>query len=535
MTQAKARKGDLILVKKISSISYSVAAVAEARDAGRALPTASADFWFGIVASATRDGLVKTWTRINWGETLDMTGHAEKIGNCGHWTLPAKVVDVTAVLTAAQAHHWPGHPGQPQAFASYDEAVETTRAHRTDGGDETCPMSLPTPAAVIVAQDVLNTARTLAAIADSRYRRAIAAGRPGGDEAGECQAANIAVRRAELALALADGTSEPSRFKITWVSADDGDTWDIINWGASGTFYGESPDDHACRIAVEGGLADSERMMTPAPWRVQVFSDPYATEPDGEWTNLSAPCAPGEHTAGRHPIGSGPHREDGSVVLHVRCANCLHACWCVRPYRTSGEVPDSPWVLQGEPIPGPLPGGIALAVECIKPKHYGMQINNGVGQWHTLLDVSPINGKGQCLVTIERRQAVPLASTLTVQLRPAPIVHAGEAFAGGRLMRWVAGTLCNAADSDGVGDTSRWEVMGGGVNLKIRKWDVDTAQQWAAAELAAHDHRPVIGWVHHRDAYGDLWRPLHADDAGPGSDSHHPDPDPDLAAAAADR
>lgn len=129
----KARKGDLILVERVSHNHWSLAAYEEARAAGRTLPDTETDYTFGVVASATRDGVAKTWHSVGWGDELVSTGYAQPVASRlvnRYWIQPAKQVDVEAVLRAAKAHHWPNHPGQPRAFDTLDEAIEVAKAHR---------------------------------------------------------------------------------------------------------------------------------------------------------------------------------------------------------------------------------------------------------------------------------------------------------------------------------------------------------------------------------------------------------------------
>lgn len=128
----KARKGDLVLVEQVSRNYWSVAAVQEAKAAGRKLPETETSYQFGVVDSATRDGVIKTWREVGYGDDLLTGGRAlpfltfDSFVRC--WVLSAKKVDVDAVLRAAKAHHWPGHPGQPKPFDSFDEAQQIALA-----------------------------------------------------------------------------------------------------------------------------------------------------------------------------------------------------------------------------------------------------------------------------------------------------------------------------------------------------------------------------------------------------------------------
>jgi hypothetical protein len=87
---------------------------------------------FGVVASATRDGVAKTWCGVGWGDNLISDGCAQPVASrlvSRYWVLSAKEIDVDGVLRAARAHHWPNHPGQPMPFASLDDAKAAARPH----------------------------------------------------------------------------------------------------------------------------------------------------------------------------------------------------------------------------------------------------------------------------------------------------------------------------------------------------------------------------------------------------------------------
>lgn len=353
------------------------------------------------------------------------------------------------------------------------------------------------------AHITLDRARAAAAAADLAYRAAITAGQPAGREALHVQTANIAVGRAYLALRLARGwAAATTRFSITSVSYGD-DQWEITHWGTTEAQAGETPTDHAHRHATEAGLIS--RTMRPKVWRVQIFSDPMATSPAGEWTNLTKPCAPGEHRADGHPISSGVHRRDGSRIEHVRCAGCFHPVWRIMPYRLSDVVAASSWVLEGEPLPEVAAGIVTMPLECVTDDHHGMQINNGLGQWYTLRAVGDRDDEGRCQVSVDGRDPVSMPSTMTVQLRPGPIVHDGAAVdaAGEPLGRHVGVLYYDLSDGDRVGT---WHLSGVGYNSGITSWDLPGAQDWAARELAESGHGTVIGWEHHQDQYGDMWR-----------------------------
>lgn len=129
-TTTKARKGDLILVETVSRNYYSHAAYEEAKAAGRTLPTTTTKYEFGVVDSATREGFVKTWRAVGYGDALTSDGYTQKIVTYPierWWVMTAKTIDVEGVLRAAKAHHWPGHPGQPKAFDTLDEAKQVAK------------------------------------------------------------------------------------------------------------------------------------------------------------------------------------------------------------------------------------------------------------------------------------------------------------------------------------------------------------------------------------------------------------------------
>lgn len=114
-----ARKGDLILVETVNS-TYVIGQ-------GR---SESTEYRFGVVGSATRDGAVKTWLGLAYGESDLLADYAVPIRYARHWTGSAKDVDVEAVLRDAKAHHWPNHPGQPMAYATKKDALAVVRKHR---------------------------------------------------------------------------------------------------------------------------------------------------------------------------------------------------------------------------------------------------------------------------------------------------------------------------------------------------------------------------------------------------------------------
>jgi hypothetical protein len=98
---------------------------------------------FGVVASATRDGVAKTCRSVVYGDDLIAGGYAQQVNSrlvSRFWVLSANDVDVAGVLRAAKAHHWTGHPGQPMPFDSLDEAKAAARPylrHKPEAGAAT--------------------------------------------------------------------------------------------------------------------------------------------------------------------------------------------------------------------------------------------------------------------------------------------------------------------------------------------------------------------------------------------------------------
>lgn len=77
----------------------------------------------GIVASIDRLGHVKRYAST-WGSVCAMPARARAL------VVSKADIDVTAAFDAAKAHTYPGHPTQPQPFASIDEAREFLRPFR---------------------------------------------------------------------------------------------------------------------------------------------------------------------------------------------------------------------------------------------------------------------------------------------------------------------------------------------------------------------------------------------------------------------
>jgi len=369
------------------------------------------------------------------------------------------------------------------------------------------------------ARTALAAAENAAATAETAYRAAIAAGRPGGYEAGVQQTANINVARARLALDIVQGCGwRTVRFVLVENSNNDSDSWQVLRWRAVEALPSETAAAQALRCAVEQQLTGEQAsMMTPKPWRVRVWSDPTAADPDGEWTNLTDPCPPGQHDPGKHPIATGVSRADGSTIRLACCAGCFHAVWRVAPHGISDADNPFLWVLEGEPLPEPEPGVIYLPIECVKTTHYGMEINDGLGTWYILNSVGPVHrDTGKVEVSVAGRPTAELNAMTTVQLRPAPIEHDGlPVNEHGVSLYTITGSLHFAITGDSCGGTPTgvWRLAGIAENVKIHPDDVGGAQTWAAAVLADLGD-VVVGWQHHREPYGELWKPIFAD--GPG-------------------
>jgi hypothetical protein len=274
----------------------------------------------------------------------------------------------------------------------------------------------------------LALARLKLAVAEDSYKTAIAKGKPGNYEAGRKQAAEITVARMELALDLTLRThariydQQPARFVIAYHSLDDGSSWEILWHRADESRKGETASAHAARYAEERGFTRYRSTITPRPWRIEVWTDPLAETPDGEWTNLTEPCAPGEHDTGEHPAYYGPARSDGSRVRTSCCKRCFHGVWRVSPFGQDDIPADaqSEWALEGEPLPGPDPVILVLPIELVRTEHYGMEIHDGFGQWYTLRGVGGVDPETEKVsIDIDGDRTGSLYAGTLVQLRPA--------------------------------------------------------------------------------------------------------------------
>lgn len=114
----EARKGDLILIERKAIIT----SLTEPR---RERTT----YEYGVVGSATRDGVVKTWHPLGYGDGLLSVSDSVLPRHARMWVMPRKAIDVEAALRAAKAHHWDGHPNQPKPFDTLEAAKDAIRAY----------------------------------------------------------------------------------------------------------------------------------------------------------------------------------------------------------------------------------------------------------------------------------------------------------------------------------------------------------------------------------------------------------------------
>lgn len=119
----KTRRGDLVLIERTE------------RTYGIGVPsTERITYSFGVVASATRDGVMKSWYSVAYGDgdQSPVSEYQQVLtrNERAAYVVPKASIDVMAVMWAAKAHHWPDHPGQPMPFDSVDVAREIARPHR---------------------------------------------------------------------------------------------------------------------------------------------------------------------------------------------------------------------------------------------------------------------------------------------------------------------------------------------------------------------------------------------------------------------
>lgn len=500
----------------------------------------------------------RTWIRVDFTEVgrgtaaaratfvgaASSIGEFETVGRPADWA--AEQADVQTVLARHRMVRdlglATGHNARPGQTVKHIELGIVGRFDRVEGSSAYVTFAGDVDPALVHAADVVvidaalsgpavDAARAELAAAEADFAaadnawgiacRAARGADPRDNQLGNglalaMQSANVRRRRAELAVAIATGQVAPGtvRFEITSCSPDDGQTWEVIGWNHHEARPGETATAQALRIAVYGRLAESDSLMSPKPWRVQVWTDPMGDRPDGEWTNLTDPCPPGEHGPVRWAISSSFNRGDGSYVRHARCAYCMRGIKRLVPYRLDDHNPNQ-WVLDGEQLPDPNPAVLYILVEQITDEHHGMEINDGLGNWHTLTTVAPVDAETNTRqVTVEGRPAAKICASLKVQLRQAPIRHDGVAInEHGVPLVSLAGALHYDDHADETGDgtpVGAWHVAGVGDNFDLPAADVDAAKWWAETALAAAGYGTVVGWVAHRDRYSDLWLPTFA-------------------------
>lgn len=200
------------------------------------------------------------------------------------------------------------------------------------------------------ARIALDAAEREAVAAEAACQSAAVAGRDTTPEQNLLRAAEINFVRRRLAMsALVRDPAQDAEVRLVMVSCsdDDGSTWTPFHWLGVSPLDRETASAQALRYAVSRGLAETptaalwDLTANPRPWRVEVFTDPMATHPDGVWTNLTNPCRAGRHHPGAHPVTVGPARPGGGRVEVACCARCFHRVW-----RLTAGV----WLLEGEPL-----------------------------------------------------------------------------------------------------------------------------------------------------------------------------------------
>ena len=261
---------------------------------------------------------------------------------------------------------------------------------------------------IVTTHAVIDEAHLELARADIAYEAAVEARLPGNYEAGQVQKIKERLVRAQLKLAHLEG--RPFGYTRIVISEQrEGTTWKPVFTSLSEAKACEDPAEHAARYA------DMNYFRGKA-YRIRIYSDPDATTPDAEWTNVpSEPCRPGRHTR-TGLVMPGAHRADGSLIEATMCGTCFEPLWRVAPF----DGQPYPWLLEGEELPPVAPGMIYLSLVQITTKQYGMQINDGLGGWHVLHGVGGFDPEsGDVAVTVDD-VTVPLPGGTMVQLRPAP-------------------------------------------------------------------------------------------------------------------
>lgn len=261
---------------------------------------------------------------------------------------------------------------------------------------------------IVATQTVIDETHLELARADVAYEAAITAQLPGNYEAGQIQQIKERLARAQLKLTHLQG--RPYGYtRIVVSERREGTTWKPLFVGLSEANTCESAAAQAERYAAMN-------YFRGRAYRLRIYSDPAATTPDAEWTNVpDQVCRPGQHTRADR-IMPGARRSDGSLIEAATCATCIEPLWRVAPL----DSEPYPWLLEGEELPPAAPGVIYLSLVQITTKHYGMQINDGLGGWHVLEGVGAFDpDSGDVPVSVEG-VTVPMPGGTMVQLRPAP-------------------------------------------------------------------------------------------------------------------
>src|ERR1044072_6290393 len=95
---------------------------------------------------------------------------------------------------------------------------------------------------------------------------------------------------------------------------------------------------------------------------------------------------------------------------------CFEPLWRVTPL----DGQPYPWLLEGEELPPVAPRVLYLSLVQITTKHYGMQINDGLGGWHLLDGVGGFDPKTTNVPVTVDGVTVDMPGSTMVQLRPVP-------------------------------------------------------------------------------------------------------------------
>jgi hypothetical protein len=271
--------------------------------------------------------------------------------------------------------HWPSR----FPLIDFGQTLACSACTR-ESGDPTKTVAWPCPPFVKqrdvgAVEIVLAAAERALELADGAVRSADLDRRDTIPEENMLQAAQIQWTRARLALSVArhrPGVDAQVRFIMVTCSDDDGSTWRPVHWLGMAHPADQTASAQALWYAGHHRLtADDDAWLcdAPKPYRVEVYTNPLAAEPDGVWTNLADLCRPGRHDTAGFPIVTGPARADGSVVEHGCCARCLHRVWRVRS--------DKPgrWLPEGDPL-GPDDVSDPPAVSDLDPAAT-VKVNSG--------------------------------------------------------------------------------------------------------------------------------------------------------------